>query len=142
LSAGQPAKSLVTEDCSLDVDAASEPESRLHELAAHCAPGLVPIDAPVVTVVRAGETHTLSFELADARHCVRAIAAGDAELGQLEIELLDEHNRSYGHEVHDDNFALLNPRGTICVGAPGTYRLLVRVGRGQGRVAMAAYRAR
>lgn len=100
------------------------------------------LDKPLRTELARGKQAALSFKLDDPSKCVRAIAAGGAGVVDLELSLVDDKGQVYGRDALEAPFALVEEGGPVCLPAPGRYRVVVRMRRGAGHVAVQIYRAK
>jgi hypothetical protein len=95
-----------------------------------------------ITPVRIGEPQTqqdaverFTFE-ARADRCYRVYGVGAADIGDLDVAMLDGSGKLAASDASRDRAAVVPPRGPLCAPAAGTYTLEVAVTRGGGPFAL------
>jgi len=118
-------------------------EPLLDALARACAPTMQPLAAsPLVASLESGGIGSLPFVVTDPSRCLRAGATGSRGIRELELEVQGDGGRVLGADRLRGAVALANPDGPICVDSAGSYRAVVRVAQGGGRVALQVWQAR
>lgn len=141
--AGAPLPPYLPDGCWGDVALDGGAEPLLQDIARRCAQGMQPFAGKsLIAVLSKGKRAKLSFSLDDADKCVRVVAAGGPGVRDLALSLEDEKGHVYGRDALQGPFALVDDGGPVCLPAKGTYRAVVRVREGSGRVALRVYRAR
>jgi hypothetical protein len=97
--------------------------------------------APSRFTIAEGAARVLSFSVGDTSRCIRVLAAGAASVHELELELTDASNQSYGRSARQNPYAMVGERGVVCLRRAGQYRASARVARGSGEIAVQAYQS-
>jgi len=114
----------------------------LSAIAKRCVQGMQPIGKPIEKELAAGAQVELPFSLENADKCVRAAAAGDAGVGDIALSIVDSSGHVYGKDALDAAFALVESDGPVCLPKAGKYRVIARMQRGAGRVAIEVWQAK
>ncbi len=137
-----PLPPYLPDGCWSDVAADAGAEPLLSEVAKRCVQGMQPIGKPRVLKLEQGKQAELPFTLDDAAKCVRAAAAGGAGVADIALSIVDASGHVYGKDALDAPFALVESAGPVCLPEAGKYRVVARVQRGAGRVAIEVWRAK
>jgi hypothetical protein len=118
------------------------PERMLAALAGRCATGMHALP-PSPKLVELGEAQgaELSVTVDDPTRCLRVLAAGGPGVADLELSLVDTHERALGQDELEAPFALVAARGPICPDGAGVHRARLRVRRGRGAIAFGVFAA-
>lgn len=133
----------VLEGCATALPLELDVEPLLAALAGACAPTMQPLAAsPLVLSLGPGGIGSLPFDVTDPSRCLRAGATGSRGISELELEVQGHDGRVLGADRLRGPVALANPDGPICVGSAGSYRAVLHVAQGSGRVALQVWQAR
>lgn len=73
--------------------------------------------------------------------CYRILAAGDRDVADLDVALLDAEGNVISADVGRDRIPIVPPAGLFCPGDLGRYRVEVSVPQGHGRYALQIWAA-
>ncbi len=108
---------------------------QLHQLAGSFAPGQVP--ASPVFCGPGMEQQEVPFTVSlDAGRCYTVIGTVGPGVQQLSIYLFDPTGRTVSKDTSDKS---ISPHITYCAKFPGPYKLVGKIKRGQGQLAMQAF---
>lgn len=97
---------------------------------------------PLVVDLHPSQARDLPFTVTDPSKCLRLIAAGGTGVEDIELSLVDRAGRTLAKDEYAASFSVLSADGSVCVAAPGTYRALLKMVRGEGKVAVQAWRTK
>jgi hypothetical protein len=141
-STAPPPAPLLPDGCYSRVGVTLAPRAKLDELAAQCISGMQPLlPKPAAVQLVSGRTQEIAFSITDASRCVRAIAAGDQNVTDLELSVVDEAGQSFGQDELSGSVALALGHGPFCVPRPGNYRALLRAPTAAGRAVVQVWQA-
>lgn len=116
-----------------------------------CYGGFKPGDTPHLDAMRLGlmcgpsngmRRLPASTFVANAGDCYRVVAAGAPGVQALEIDVVDAAGQRIATTTREARWAVLEPNGAFCVPGAGTYRVDVKVARGEGGTAVEVWRLR
>jgi hypothetical protein len=130
------------EGCTAGLDPSPSLVDALKQLEGQCVSSMRPLlEAPALVELRPGTTIEVPFVLADPTGCVRATAAVEPGLAELELGIVDPEGGSHASRTVHGPFALVGPEGPICFDRAGPYRVELRAHQGSGRVAINVWTA-
>lgn len=122
--------------CYSEFSPSDDAPADLERLTAACGP---PNGLSAVTPVRIGAlqaedgaSERFTFRARGGR-CYRFFSVGSAEVGDLDLAVLDPAGQLLAADVSDDRFPVVPPSGPLCVEDDGLYTVEVAVVRGSGR---------
>jgi len=122
--------------CYSEFSPSGDAPADLERLTAACGP---PNGLNAVTPVRIGAlqaedgaSERFTFRARSGR-CYRFFSVGTADVGDLDLAVLDPAGQLLAADVSDDRFPVVPPRGPLCVEDDGLYTVEVAVVRGSGR---------
>lgn len=137
-----PLPPYLPDGCWSDVATDAGAGALLSVVAKRCVQGMQPLGKPLVKELAEGKQAELAFSLENADKCVRAAAAGGAGVGDVALSIEDSSGHVYGRDKLDAPFALVDDGGPVCLPKAGRYRVVARMERGAGRVAIEVWRAK
>lgn len=106
-----------------------DPAETLRRIQEACVPGMVALLEPKPMDLRAGSEVKLEISVGDPARCLRAIVVAETKARDLDVALLDPRGSELASDDLRAPFALVTPRGPVCVDGPGTHQLSVRAER-------------
>ena len=129
--------------CYNGVDADLPARAKLAALAERCVFGMTPIlPQPARLVLVKGGQHQLKFTVRDPSRCLRAAAAANRSVGELELAIEDDRGRVVAKDELPGSFALVTARGPVCAERASVHRAVVRAPSGAGEVAVQLWQAK
>ena len=134
---------LLPDGCYAGVDPKLSALPKLQAIAARCVAGMVPLlSTPALVVSPKDGRQEVEFALDDANKCVRAIAAADSQVTDIELSIVDSSNAIVGQDELPGSFAMVAPDGPVCPTALGKHRAVLRLVPPSGPVALQVWVAK
>lgn len=113
--------------------------ARLHALGATHAPGYTPEEVgPFRGELRRGEVEDHSVVFRGAR-CYVAFGVGGDGVENLDITIVNANGAGFMRDGTDDDEPIVGLRHSVCPEVAGSYRVRVRMARGDGAYAVKLY---
>lgn len=132
--------SRLDEGCTAAIAALPRPTDTLKELERRCISSMRPLlDEPVLAELEEGTIADVPFALFDRTGCVRAAAAAEPSVAELELSIIDSRGRVCAETRVVAPLALLGEQGPLCFDRAGQYLVRLRLRRGAGRAAVGVW---
>jgi hypothetical protein len=133
---------LPLDGCAARLDLALAGPTKLQRLAEACITGMQPIWPEPWLVEATGEVAREKAVLVpDSSRCLRAGAAADATVADIELSLVGPDGRPLAQDDLNGSVALVGLHGPVCPEQAGAHSLRIRTAGGGGRVATQVWRA-
>lgn len=128
--------------CAADVALGASARKGLQLLQDACVSSMRELLPDVFVVdLRQGQKKELPFTVIEPERCLRVLAAGDDDVLDVGLAIIDRLGGELSRDELVGPLALIEKNGPICLSEPGQYRAVVEVLRGQGEIALQVYQA-
>lgn len=126
-----------------DTPSSGDPRTDVLALAERCASGMSRVRGEASgTQGESDPSARLALEVRGARSCFRVLAAGDAGVTELDVQITDSGGRPVSRDARRGRLAVVPEDGLLCLPKGETYLVEIAVTGGRGAFVAQVFSAR